>query len=71
MQHNLSVTACQMVAVPIFMPAIVCLLGDANLSAGFGDRNTLVDVDFSFPELVQDLVTTTEIYSPSVYGCDL
>lgn len=41
------------------------LLGDTNLHAGFGDGNTLVDVDFSFPKLVQDLVTTTDIYSPS------
>ena len=32
------------------------VLGDAYLSAGFGDRDTLVDVDLGFPEFVNDLL---------------
>ena len=32
-----------------FTPAVVGLLGDTNLSAGFSNGNTLVDVDLSFP----------------------
>ncbi len=55
----------------LFTPAIVGLLGYTDLSAGFRDRDPLVDVDLGFPQLVQDLVTTTEIYSPSVYVYDL
>ena len=44
-------------------------MGDTYLSTGLGDRNTLAYVNLSFPQLVQDLVTTTEFYSPSVYRC--
>jgi hypothetical protein len=36
-------------------PAIVSLLSDANLSAGFSDRDTLVDMDFSFSQLIDNL----------------
>jgi len=39
-----------------FTPAIVSLLGDANLPAGFGDGDTLVNVDLSFPQLVDSLL---------------
>ena len=37
-------------------PAIVSLLGDTYLSAGFGDRDTLVDLDLGFPEFIDDLL---------------
>ena len=40
-----------------------------NLLADNSDGSSLVKQYFSLAELVQDLVTTTEIYSPSVYGC--
>ncbi len=36
-------------ATVLSTPAIVGLLGDADLSAGFGDGDTLVNVDLSFP----------------------
>ncbi len=39
----------------LFAPSVVGLFGDADLPAGFGDRNTLVDVDLSFPQLVDNL----------------
>jgi len=34
----------------------VSLLGDAYLSVGFRDRDTLVDVDLGFPEFICDLL---------------
>jgi len=34
--------------------AIVSLLRDAYLSAGFRDRDTLVDVDLGSPEFIDD-----------------
>ncbi len=58
-------------AAVLFTPSIVGLLGDADLPAGFGDSDTLINVNLGFPEFVQDLVTTSEMCSPSVYGCDL
>ncbi len=58
-------------ATVLSTPAIVGLLGDADLPAGFGDGDTLVNVDLSFPQLVHSMVTTSEICSPSVYRCDL
>ena len=38
----------------LLTPAIVSLLGDAGLSAGFSDRDTLVDVNLAFPQLVEE-----------------
>jgi len=35
---------------------VVDLLGDANLLADFGDRNTLVDVDLDLSQLIDDLL---------------
>ncbi|MFC2014000.1 hypothetical protein ACFLU8_03885 [Chloroflexota bacterium] len=52
------------------MPAIVGLIGYANLSASFRDGDTLVDVPPRLTSAFQDLVTTTEFYSRSVFGCD-
>jgi hypothetical protein len=43
-------------ATVLFTPAIVGLLGDVYLSAGFRDRDTLVDVDLGFHEFVDDLL---------------
>jgi hypothetical protein len=40
----------------LFTPAIVSLLGDAYLSAGFRDRDTLVGLDLGFPEFIDDLL---------------
>lgn len=41
--------------IVLFTPAMVGLLSDAYLSAGFGDRDTLADVDLGFPEFADDL----------------
>ncbi len=39
----------------LFAPPIIGLFGDPDLSAGFSDRDTLIDVDLGFPQLVDDL----------------
>ena len=50
----------------LLTPAIVSLLGYTDLSAGLRDRDTLVDVDLGFPQLVQDMVTIAAYYYLSV-----
>ena len=38
-----------------FTPAVIGLLCHANLSADFSDRHALIDMDFGFPQEVDDL----------------
>ena len=47
----------------LFTPSIVSLLGDANLPVDFGDGDTLVNVDLSFPKFVDEL---TELMNQEV-----
>ena len=42
---------------------IVGVAADADLLADYSDIGSLAKKNFSLPELIQDLVTTTELYS--------
>jgi len=43
-------------ATVLSAPAVVGLFGDTDLSAGFSNRTTLADQDFSLTKLVDDLL---------------
>ncbi len=55
----------------LFAPLVVGLFSDPDLPAGFADVSSLIQQDFNFAQLVHSMVTTSEICSHSVYGCDL
>ena len=45
------------------------MVADPDLFTDDGDGDSLTEHHLSLAKLVQDLVTTTEIYSRSVFGC--
>ena len=55
----------------LFTPAVVRIVADPNLFTDDSDGGSLAEHHLSLAKLVQDLVTTTEFYSRSVFGCEL
>lgn len=53
--------------------AILGQLGSASLSAGFGDRDILVNLVIGFPSLIDDLFRSETLLTvcPPFYSCGL